>query len=80
MRITRGVGERQRTQERVQRPGEQVMHNERLQNIHSAEDAARFDAEWRERASGALPPASDWMHTGLARSSRQGPSLGYYMQ
>jgi len=75
MTLTRGVGERQRTLERVRCRDGQQTQEERLRGIESAEDATRFDEEWRQHAARGLPPE---MGSHRRRAGQQhAPALGY---
>lgn len=71
MRITRGLGQRQRTLERARLRDGREEHNEALQGIATPTDAAAFDQEWQTTAARLLPPGGVVARRGARQARRQ---------
>jgi hypothetical protein len=71
MRITRGLGERQRMLERTRLRDGREERNEALQGIASPTDAKAFDEEWQATAAKHLPPGGVVASRGDRQSRRQ---------
>lgn len=76
MRITRGLGDRQRTLERTRTRDGNEQSSEELKGIASPDDAEAFDAEWQRTAASQLPPGRMVAPRARPRRGLQTPELG----